>query len=171
MKAEERRKKILEYFQQQAGPISASVLAAKFCVSRQIIVGDVAILRASGIEIEATPRGYILSDLEPKGIIHRIACQHDGQHMEEELNICVDYGCTVLDVIVEHPVYGQLTGELHVQSRYDVKQFQTKVQQAGAHSLSELTDGIHLHTLRCPSDEIFEKVCVALKETGYLLET
>ena len=44
----------------------------------------------------------------------------------------VDNGCTVLDVIVEHPVYGQLTGQLHLSSRYDVGQFLQKVSRSGA---------------------------------------
>ena len=123
MKAEERRKQILEFFRGQSGPVSASALADRFSVSRQIIVGDVALLRASGMNIEATPRGYILTEEQKKGILRRVACVHNREQMEDELNICVDYGCEVLNVIVEHPVYGQLTGELHLQSRYDVAQF------------------------------------------------
>lgn len=171
MKAGERRERILEYFRRQTGPVSASTLAAEFSVSRQIIVGDVALLRASGVDIDATPRGYILKEKEKKGLIRRVACVHNGEQMADELNICVDYGCEVLDVIVEHPVYGELTGKLYLQSRYDVAQFIQKVQQESAHSLSELTDGAHLHTLRCPSQDIFEKTCEALKASGYLLET
>lgn len=170
MKAGERREQILEYFRRQNGPVSASVLAAEFSVSRQIIVSDVALLRASGAAIEATPRGYVLAEESKKGVIRRVACSHSRAQMEEELNLCVDYGCEVLDVCVDHPVYGQLTGELHLQSRYDVAQFIQKVRQEGAHSLSELTDGVHLHTLRCPSEELYEKVCQALREAGYLLE-
>lgn len=170
MKAEERRKQILEFFRGQSGPVSASALADRFSVSRQIIVGDVALLRASGMNIEATPRGYILTEEQKKGILRRVACTHNREQMEDELNICVDYGCEVLNVIVEHPVYGQLTGELHLQSRYDVAQFVEKVRREDAHSLSELTDGTHLHTLCCPTEELFHKVCEALEKAGYLLE-
>ncbi len=170
MKAEERRQRILECFRRQTEPVSASALAAEFSVSRQIIVGDVALLRASGVEIEATPRGYILTEKEKKGLIRRVACIHNREQTEDELNICVDYGCEVLDVIVEHPVYGQLTGELHLQSRYDVAQFMKKVRREDAHSLSELTGGAHLHTLCCPGEEHFQKVCEALEKAGYLLK-
>ena len=99
-----------------------------------------------------------------------MACAHNREQMEDELNICVDYGCEVLNVIVEHPVYGQLTGELHLQSRYDVAQFVEKVRREDAHSLSEPTDGTHLHTLCCPTEELFHKVCEALEKAGYLLE-
>ncbi len=170
MKAEIRREKILDILKKEKEPVSASALAREFSVSRQIIVGDVAILRAAGEEIAATPRGYRLQGEQTEGLIRRVACVHDVGSMEEELNICVDNGCGVLDVIVEHPVYGQLTGVLQVRSRYDVSQFIAKAEEEGAHALSELTDGVHLHTLSCPSEEAFERVRTALGEAGYLYE-
>ncbi len=170
MKADVRREKIMDILKGRNEPVSASALAREFSVSRQIVVGDVAILRASGEDIAATPRGYVLQGTQPEGRIHRVACIHSRDDMEKELNLCVDYGCSVLDVIVEHPVYGQLTGELQVHSRYDVSQFMELAGQEGAHALSELTDGVHLHTLDCPSDEAFERVCAALREAGFLYE-
>ncbi len=170
MKSEERRAQILECLRDKNAPVSASVLAAEFSVSRQIIVGDVAILRAGGANIAATPRGYLLQEQEPGGLIRRIACVHDMNGMEEELNLCVDYGCSVLDVIVEHPVYGQLVGQLRLSSRYDVSGFMKKARQEGTHALSELTDGIHLHTLRCPSEETYSELCEALRKVGVLYE-
>ncbi len=170
MKAEERREKILDVLRNQDEPVSAAALAREYSVSRQIIVGDVAILRSAGTDIAATPRGYVLESGTPAGMIRRVACIHDLAGMEEELNLCVDYGCSVLDVIVEHPVYGQLTGELQVHSRYDVSRFIEKANSVGAHALSELTDGVHLHTLSCPSEEAYARVCKALGEAGFLYE-
>ncbi|MBR2188383.1 MAG: transcription repressor NadR, partial [Eubacterium sp.] len=76
--------------------------------------------------------------------------------------------CMVQDVIVEHPVYGQLSGQLQIRSRYDVMQFIKKVQEAQVHSLSELTDGIHLHTLICPDEAAFEQAVAKLEEAGIL---
>lgn len=149
--------------------VSATALARQFSVSRQIIVGDVAILRAAGSEIAATPKGYVLQSVQDReGIIHMIATLHDGAGMEKELNICVDNGCTVIDVVVEHPVYGQLVGLLDLSTRYDVSQFIKKVEEQSAHALSELTDGVHLHTLKCPSEEAFIRVKEALREAGVL---
>ncbi|MBQ8815075.1 MAG: transcription repressor NadR [Lachnospiraceae bacterium] len=169
MNAEQRRSEILTCLTQAKEAVSATSLAKLFSVSRQIIVGDVAILRAAGSDIAATPRGYILqSDRKMSGVTHMIACFHDGAQMEEELNICVDHGCTVVDVVVEHPVYGQLEGMLDLSTRYDVSQFVKKVKEQSAHALSELTDGIHLHTLKCPDDEAFERVKEALREAGLL---
>ena len=169
MKAEERRTLILQTLLKEEKPMSASSLASKLGVSRQIIVGDIALLRAGGQNILATPRGYLLQSQGEDQCIRRIACCHTDQQMEEELKICVDEGCMVMDVIVEHPVYGQLTGELELSSRYDISQFIEKVKQQSAHALSELTNGIHLHTLRCPNEQAYQRVCSRLKEAGILI--
>ena len=94
MNAEQRRNEILTQLKKEKNAVSATALAKLFSVSRQIIVGDVAILRAGGAEISATPRGYVLlSALEKNGVSHKIACLHNAGRMEEELNICVDHGC------------------------------------------------------------------------------
>ena len=62
MNAAERRTKITHLLAQANGPLSATALAAQCGVSRQIIVGDVALLRAGGLAVLATPRGYILEN-------------------------------------------------------------------------------------------------------------
>ena len=167
MQTQQRRTSVLQTIQQSDSPISASTLAARFAVSRQIIVGDVALLRAEGHAIEATPRGYLLHRQE-EGIVRTIAVCHTGEQTGTELNTCVDNGCTVLDVMVEHPVYGQLTGALQLASRYDVEQFLQRSKQANP--LSMLTDGIHLHTLRCPDEGAYQRVCERLGQMGILLE-
>jgi len=172
MKASERRTQLIEILFKSEEPVSASSLAGELGVSRQIIVGDIALLRASGNDIVSTPRGYILkkNDAESNGLIKRIACCHSSEQMVDELQICINYGCSVLDVIVEHPVYGQLTGQLRLSSLYDIQKFEERVYKAEAHSLSELTDGIHIHTLACPDEDAFERVTAELREKGYLYE-
>ena len=167
MTAELRREAVLEALRSAARPVSATALAERFGVSRQIIVGDVALLRAGGTRITATPRGYIMEP-EDRGTLRQVACRHTAQEMEEELNIMVDTGCTVLDVVVEHPVYGQLTGALQLKSRFDVQQFISR--SARAQPLSLLTEGIHLHTLSCPDEAAYQRVRSALAAAGFLLE-
>ena len=168
MNAAERRTKIIELLAASDRPMSATALAARCGVSRQIIVGDIALLRAGGAEISATPRGYVLPRATD-GITRTIACRHALAQTGQELDILVDNGCTVLDVIVEHPVYGQLTGQLQISSRYDVEQFLARIRDSDAAPLSMLTGGLHLHTLCCPNEDAYTRACAALKAAGLLL--
>ena len=114
--AQARRQAVAQALEEAVGPVSAAALAERFSVSRQIIVGDVALLRAGGTDILATPRGYLLGG-RGGGVERTVACVHAPEEMERELNAIVDAGGEVVDVIVEHPVYGQLTGLLGVRSR------------------------------------------------------
>lgn len=166
MTTEERRKAILETLRNSDNPCNASVLAETYGVSRQVIVTDIALLRASGIAINATPRGYVMGR-EETGVVRRIACRHNSFDTGKELYLMVDNGCTVLDVVVEHPVYGELVGSLQLRSRYDVGQFLAKSSQS--QPLSALTGGVHLHTVSCPDEDTFERVCAALSEEGFLI--
>ncbi len=168
MNAQQRRQAILDALRQAGDPLAASALAAQLSVSRQIIVGDVALLRAAGQDITATPRGYVLAG-RSLGARHTVACRHAPEDMERELDLMVDHGCTVENVIVEHSVYGQLTGQLNLSSRYDVDEFIRKVSESDARPLSDLTDGIHLHTLLCPSGDAFRSLLNALDRAGFLV--
>lgn len=163
MKAEERRAIIAQTLTADR-PISATALAGRFSVSRQIIVGDIALLRAGGMDIVATPRGYKLG--ETSGLVRAVACLHTAEQTEAELLTMVDHGCTVIDVVVEHPLYGQLTGQLSLASRYDVAQFVGKIRDSVP--LSALTGGVHLHHLRCPDEAAYQRVCRALEGLGIL---
>lgn len=165
MKAEERRQIIAQTLTADKA-ISATALAGKFSVSRQIIVGDIALLRAAGMDIVATPRGYKLG--ESSGLLRTVATIHTKEQVEQELLTIVDNGCTVIDVIVDHPIYGQLTGPLQIASRYEVGQFIERCRNA--EPLSRLTDGIHLHTLLCPDEAAFERTKDALRALRVLLE-
>lgn len=149
-------------------PVSATALAGRFGVTRQVVVGDIALLRAEGRSVIATPRGYIIP--APDGFLRTIACVHNAAQTREELNAMVDCGCTVIDVVVEHPVYGQLTAPLAISSRYDVEQFIEKMTSASASPLSALTEGIHLHTLSCPDEDVFMHLRDKLREMGMLFE-
>ena len=169
MNAEQRREAILNTLRRTDQPLSATALAGTFSVSRQVVVGDIALLRAAGADISATPRGYVMHH-EAAGLVRTVATRHSAADMEAELNAMVDQGCTVVDVIVEHPIYGQLTGPLALSSRYDVSQFIARCAEEAAQPLSALTEGIHLHTLSCPSEEAFERVKKQLRALGVLLE-
>lgn len=165
--SETRRSQLVEYLNTAKTPVSASTLAAHFGISRQVIVGDIALLRASGEGISATPRGYIINKI-PAGLRRTVACIHCCEDTARELNIMVDNGCTVVDVTVEHPIYGQISGQLCLSSRYDVSQFVARLSLADAPPLSSLTGGVHLHTLICPNEAAYKRVCAQLKAEGLL---
>lgn len=169
MNAQERRKEILRRLNASQEPVSAAALASRLGVSRQIIVGDVALLRAAGVAVSATPRGYMINR-DAGYVVRTVACTHSAEDMERELNIMVDNGCTVRDVIVEHPIYGQLTGALELKNRYDVRRFVSRTAEEEARPLSMLTNGIHLHTLLCPDEEAYERVLSELEREGLLVE-
>ena len=168
MTAAQRREKICAQLLTATVPVSATALAKQYGVSRQIIVGDIALLRAGGSSITATPRGYII--VAAGGVTVQLAVCHSGEQTREELYAMVDCGCTVQDVIVEHPVYGQLTASLQLSSRYDVDQFIHSMSSSDARPLSALTEGIHLHTLACPSDDALAHLKEKLRQMGVLLE-
>lgn len=163
----DRKAAIIEAIRTSETPVSASALARKLHVSRQIIVGDIALIRASGTQIIATPRGYVW-ERSNAGSERKIAVMHAPQQMREELYTIVDQGAEVVDVIVEHPTYGQLVGQLQLSSRYDVDQFIDRMQ--GNEPLSQLTHGVHLHTIRCRDAAVFERVENALRKKGLLYE-
>lgn len=169
MDANQRRAAVAECLAKADQPVSATALARQFSVSRQIIVGDIALLRASGLEVLATPRGYVLPKTY-QGMECRVACLHGEENLARELEIIVDNGCTVLDVVVEHPIYGHISGPLHLTSRYDVKQFVEKLAEQAARPLSLLTDGVHLHTIQCPDRNAYQRVMEQLEEAGILYQ-
>ena len=154
MTAEQRRSRISTRLHEAQQPISATVLARELGVSRQIIVGDVA-------------RGYVIP-APGDGTVRQVACRHDGAGTRDELNAMVDCGCTVIDVIVDHPVYGQLSAPLHLHSRLDVEQFMNRMK--GAAPLSQLTEGVHLHTLSCPDEQAYRQLTDRLRQLGFLAE-
>jgi transcriptional regulator of NAD metabolism len=158
MEGTKRRQLILEQLAQSTQPISASRFAKEFGVSRQIIVGDIALLRAAGEEIIATARGY-----KREKINHakesKIAVQHNEEQTQEEL-----------ETIVEHELYGELVGQLQISSQQDVEIFMKNYKKTNASLLSKLTGGIHLHTIRYKNEEMFENIKKALAEKGILYQ-
>ena len=168
--AEQRRRGILACIRAYGKPIRGGELALRFRVSRQCLVQDVAILRAGGEPIEATPRGYRLPDSARRGHRAVLACKHAPERTEEELNILVDHGVRVLDVIVEHPIYGELQGSLMVESRADVRDFLAQVRSSRALLLSSLTGGVHLHTVEASRRESIGRARAQLRERGILLK-
>lgn len=169
MKASERRVAIKRDLNKSNLPIKGMEIANKYGVSRQVIVQDIAILKAEGTEIIATPNGYMILKKDSSKLIKSIPVKHYRDRMGEELYIMVDNNAKVLDVMVEHPVYGEIKGNLNLNSRDDVDKFIEKIEE-DSEPLSSLTDGVHIHSLEFSDDSDYEKVLEKLKEAGFLLD-
>lgn len=169
MTGNERRELIVELLGDK--PVSASAIAGKFEVSRQIIVSDIALLRAAGCPIKSTPRGYVVEAGDKRRGIHKvIMCRHLNDGIEDEIYTIIDNGATIIDVIVEHSVYGQIQIDLNLASRYDCDEFLKKLEESSAAPLAELTMGVHFHTILCPDEECYKRVIEALRKKKILVE-
>ncbi|MCF6138083.1 transcription repressor NadR [Pseudalkalibacillus berkeleyi] len=168
---EERRELILRWLKGSHSPLTGSKLAQETNVSRQVIVQDISLLKARNEPIMATAQGYmyfhqVQTDQKVSKII---ACQHAPEQTEDELLTIVDFGVTIKDVTIEHPVYGDLTGSIMIQNRHDVETFLNRVKETKASYLLELTDGVHLHTLEANDESQLQQACKALEQKGFLL--
>ncbi|MCK1991692.1 transcription repressor NadR [Peribacillus muralis] len=171
LRGEERRTKLLHILQTSTQPVTGSELSQMTNVSRQVIVGDITLLKARNEPIIATSQGYMFLPVESTKKPERIiACQHDPSRTQEELFLLVDIGVTVKDVKIEHPVYGDLTASIMVSSRKEVQQFLSRVSATNASFLSELTSGIHLHTVSAATENLLEEAEVALRDAGILVD-
>lgn len=171
MNAADRRNEIKEILKRSDTPISASLLAETLGVSRQVVVGDVALLRAAGQHIFATPRGYLFEKNASSSLLTFTAsCKHTDHLLQEELYTIVDLGGSLEDVIVEHPVYGEIRANLHISSRYEADLFLNSLQEKQAYPLCALTGGVHLHTISCASEADFQRIASALAEKEILFD-
>ncbi|MCL6452428.1 MAG: transcription repressor NadR [Alicyclobacillus sp.] len=161
----DRQNRLLEELERADRPLTGAELAERCQVTRQVVVHDIALMRAAGVDIVSTPRGYELRGPE-RDRVTVLSVHHPPEATERELMTLVDYGIHVEDVIVEHPVYGELRGALHLGSRRDVELFLRQVAEADALLLSSLTDGFHLHTVRAPDLERLCEAVAALRRAG-----
>lgn len=169
MNAIERRNNILNELSKSNMPLKGMLLAEKYKVTRQIIVKDIAILRAQGNLIIATPDGYIIGK-ESNRIQRIIAVIHNDDRLSEELNIIIKYGGIVEDVIVEHPIYGEIKGMLMIKNLYDLENFLKRYKENKAKLLSLLTDGVHIHTITADTEENMQSILKELEEKGFLIQ-
>ncbi len=166
MTGEQRREKIIERLESATKQISATALATEFSVSRQVIVGDIAILRAQGYEITALARGYVLKKSMLCERVFKV--YHSDEDTERELNIFVDAGATCVDVFIYHRSYGEVHAPMNLKSRIDVANFLSDIASGKSSLLKNVTSGYHYHTIHAPSTEILDIIESQLKENGFL---
>ena len=165
---QERRNLILKILNESSESVKGSALGKKFNVSRQVIVQDISLLRATGEDITATPNGYI--KIKREVVLNTIVCRHSGKYeLEDELEIIVSHGGKILDVFVEHGVYGEVKGNLNIRTKDDIEKFMEKLEASRVEPLCSLTDGLHMHTIETTNKESFEKIKNELLKKGYLI--
>ncbi|MDL2295281.1 transcription repressor NadR [Lachnospiraceae bacterium OttesenSCG-928-E19] len=168
MNGEERRKLIIERLINDVEPLAGAALAKEMGVSRQVIVQDIALLRATNKNILSTNKGYVYyKTSEKKRWTKVVAVKHSDADIEDELNTIVDLGGRVLDVIVEHDVYGQIAVDLRIETRRDVKEFVKRMSGIHIRSLKELTSDFHYHTIDAVTEDILSEIEKMLKLKGY----
>ncbi len=166
MIGEERRKTIAKLLGKT--PLSASKLAEHCGVSRQVIVQDIALMRAEGAKIIATNRGYIAADKVVETRVFK-AC-HTDEETREELYLIVDAGGCVEDVFVWHKVYGKISARMQIDSRRKADAFLQKIASGVSTPLKNITGNYHYHTVTAPSEEILDDIARLLKERGFLAD-
>lgn len=170
MEGEERRRQLVEVLMQSKQPISGTDLAKRFGVSRQVIVQDIALLRANNKNILSTNKGYLLYLPQPEAerMKRSFPVNHRKSQIRDELYTIVDCGGKVLDVVVEHDIYGQITADLILCNRVDVDEFVERIEHSKSRPLKVLTEGEHWHTVEADSQDTLDKIEEKLKEKGYL---
>lgn len=164
----QRRKKIVDMLKQHSEPLSGTALGKETGVSRQVVVQDIALLRTEGYEIVATPRGYVLN--VPKQVIRVFKTFHTNEQTEEELTAIVDLGGCVLDVMVNHRVYGKMSAPLNIKNRRDVQIFINELKTGRSTPLLNVTSGYHFHKVTAEREEILDEIEEALRVKGMLTE-
>jgi len=167
-----RRTELMKILKQESRPLSGAELSRQFGVSRQVIVQDIALLRATNRNILSTNKGYVLFDPDRgQKLCHRsFAVQHTDEQIREELYVIVDHGGHVCDVVVEHEIYGQLSADLILKNRRDVDEFIRKMGQTSDQPLKILTGDSHFHTVEAESEEILDEIEAQLHKKGFLRE-
>ena len=166
MNGEMRRNAIKSRLSQATSPISASAFAEEFGVSRQVIVQDIALLRATGSSITSLARGYVLEKSASFTRVFKL--MHSDEDVETELNLIVDAGGTVDDIFVYHKVYGTVRAQMGIKNRLQVKEFLDNIATGKSSLLKNVTAGYHYHTVSADNAELLDVIESQLREKGFL---
>ena len=171
MTGEARRKKILEMLNGQKEPLSGTALAKHFHVSRQVIVQDIALMRAENNQIVSTNKGYVYrTQADANGQPKRVfMVRHDTDQVLEEFMTVVELGGKILDVSVEHELYGQIRVDLLIETPQDAREFVERLKACRDNPLKVLTDDCHCHTVCAPSEKLLDLIESDLRQKGFLL--
>ena len=166
-----RKQELLALLKQSKKAINGQSLAERFGVTRQIIVQDIALLRADGAQIISTNRGYIYKNSNDNSYAYRLfTVKHMVNDMEEELLAIVDNGGRIQNIMIDHPAYGEIQTLLKLTCRRDVRHFLEQAASSGFRPLSELTNGVHYHLVEADSQQDLDYIEKALDNLGFLVK-
>ena len=166
MNSSERREQILNFITNTFAPVSGNELAAKFNVSRQVIVSDISALRETENDIISTNRGYVLNNPQCTRVVKVL---HSDEEIADELQSIVDLGATVVDVFVWHKIYGKIEAPLNISTKRDVSEFIQSLATGRSSPLKKVTSNYHYHTIRAKNNASLDAVEEMLKKKGYLV--
>lgn len=171
MTGEERRTQLLNMLKSQDSPLSGTILANEFHVSRQVIVQDIALMRAESHDILSTNRGYLYrrEDAQPSFPKRVFFVRHTDEQVLEEFMTIIELGGKILDVVVEHEIYGQIRVDLLIENARDAREFHEKMNNSKDNPLMALTGDCHYHTITAPSVKLLDLIQQELDNKGYLL--
>ncbi len=137
-----------------------SALAHEVGVSRQVVVQDIALLRADGHDIVATNRGYVLQEAasSPAVPTRLVKVRHSVEQAGDELTSIVDAGGAVLNVIVNHRVYGKITADLDIRNRRDVERYLRDIESGKSFPLLTVTSGYHFHRIAAEDEQTLDEI-------------
>ncbi len=168
MKGEKRREEILSLIGNTENPIPANVLKERFKVSRQVIVQDIAVLRAGGFDITSTNRGYVLGRTARASRV--VKCRHSFDEIVDEGVLVIESGGRIEDVYVNHRVYGRISAKLDLYNRTNVEELYRSLVSGASKPLMSVTDGYHYHTITAETEEVLDGIERTLRERGFLIE-
>lgn len=168
MKSEDRRQEILSFLGNTENPIPANVLKERFDVSRQVIVQDIAILRANGYDITSTNRGYVLNTKAQATRIFK--CRHSFEELVEEGDMIISSGGKIEDIFVNHRIYGRISARLALYNRIHVEELYRSLVSGASKPLMSVTDGYHYHTVTAESESALDEIENKLRVRGFLIE-
>lgn len=168
MKAHDRRAEILSLIGNSGSPVAANFLSEKYSVSRQVIVQDIAILRAQGYGVISTNRGYVLgSGLRAERVFK---CRHTLDELVKESEIIISLGGKIEDISVNHRVYGKISARLELSTLRHAEELYRSLVSGASKPLMSVTDGYHYHTVSGENEQTLDKIEASLREKGYLIE-
>lgn len=168
MTGAKRREEIIQKIENSSVPVSGKELAGLYDVSRQVIVQDIALIRAAGYDVLSTNRGYILNVSNAVTRVFKVS--HTDEQLEEELLSIVDLGGKVLNVMINHRVYGHMEAQLNIGSRRLVNEFMDDIRSGKSSPLKNITSNYHYHTIEADSEETLDLIEEMLRNKHFLVE-